>query len=69
MKISKKFWHPTILVIEIEDLSNYKVHDIKADPYHYSLERVIQLYWNKTNRGTDNMYSYPPDEVIAQKVL
>ena len=53
------------LAIEIEDLSNYKVGNYKADPYHYSLNRAVQLYRNKSNRGTDNMYTYPPNEVIA----
>ena len=28
------------LAIEIEDLSNHKVYDMKADPYHYSLNRL-----------------------------
>jgi len=32
------------LAIEIEDLSNHKVYDMKADPYHYSLNRAVQLY-------------------------
>src|SRR5436189_6279367 len=58
------------LAIEIEDLSNHKVYDMKADPYHYSLtiNRAIQIYQDKSNRGTDNMYTYPPNEVIAQKI-
>ena len=56
------------LAIEIEDLSNHKVYDMKADPYHYSLNRAVQLYRDKSNRGTNNMYTYPPNEVIAQKI-
>ena len=56
------------LAIEIEDLSNHKVYDMKADPYHYSLNWAVQIYRDKSNRGTDNMYTYPPNEVIAQKI-
>src|ERR1044071_2398699 len=56
------------LAIEIEDLSNHKVYDNKADPYHYSLNRAVQIYRDKSNRGTNNMYTYPPNEVIAQKI-
>ena len=56
------------LAIEIEDLSNHKVYDMKADPYHYSLNRAVQIYRDKSNRGTNNMYTYPPNEVIAQKI-
>ena len=56
------------LAIEIEDLSNHKVHDFKADPYHYSLNRAVQLYRDKSNRGTDNMYTYPPNEIISEKI-
>ena len=56
------------LAIEIEDLSNHKVYDNKADPYHYSLNRAVQLYRDKNNRGTDNIYTYPPNEVIAEKI-
>ena len=56
------------LAIEIEDLSNHKVYDMKADPYHYSLNRAVQLYRDKSNRGTNNMYTYPPNKVIAQKI-
>jgi hypothetical protein len=56
------------LAIEIEDLSNHKVYDLKADPYHYSLNRAVQIYRDKSNRGTNNMYTYPPNEVIAQKI-
>src|ERR1044071_5490637 len=56
------------LAIEIEDLSNHKVHDIKADPYHYSLNQVVQLYRNKNNRGTNNMYTYSSNKVIVQKI-
>src|SRR5207245_2896721 len=46
------------LAIEIEDLSNHKVYDMKADPYHYSLNRAVQLYRDKSNRGINNMYTY-----------
>ena len=41
---------------------------MKANPYHYSLNRAVQIYRDKSNRGTDNMYTYPPDEVIAEKI-
>ena len=41
---------------------------MKADPYHYSLNRAVQIYRNKSNRGTNNMYTYPPNEVIAEKI-
>ena len=57
-----------LLAIKIEDLSNHKVHNIKANLYHYSLNQIIQLYRNKSNKGTDNMYTYPPNKVIAQKI-
>ena len=57
-----------LLAIEIEDLSNHKVYDMKADPYHYSLNRAVQIYRDKSNRGTNNMYTYPPNEVIAEKI-
>ena len=53
------------LAIEIEDLSNHKVHDIKTDSYHYSLNQVVQLYQKKSNKGTDNIYIYSPNEVIV----
>ena len=41
---------------------------MKANLYHYSLNRAVQLYRDKSNRGTNNMYTYPPNEVIAQKI-
>ena len=41
---------------------------MKADPYHYSLNQAVQIYRDKSNRGTDNMYTYPPNKVIAQKI-
>src|SRR5256885_16032224 len=41
---------------------------MKADPYHYSLNRAVQLYRDKSNRGTNNMYTYPSNEVIAEKI-
>ena len=56
------------LAIEIEDLSNHKVYDLKADPYHYSLNWAVQIYRDKSNRGTNNMYTYPPNEIVAEKI-
>src|SRR2546421_7518497 len=32
------------LAIEIEDLPNHKVGNYKANPYHYSLNRAVQIY-------------------------
>ena len=45
-----------VLTIEIEDLSNHKVYDMKANPYHYSLNRAVQIYRDKSNRGTNNIW-------------
>ncbi len=56
-----------LFAIEIEDLSNHKSDPI-ADPYHYHLKRAVQIYRDKTNKGTSNMYTYPPNNVLAQKI-
>src|SRR2546429_3468658 len=41
---------------------------MKVVPYHYSLNQAVQIYRDKSNRGTDNMYTYPSDKVIAEKI-
>jgi len=53
--------------IEIEDLPNHKSDPI-ADPYHHHLKRAVQIYRDKSNKGTSNMYTYPPNNVLAQKI-
>jgi hypothetical protein len=54
--------------IEIEDLSNHKRHDAKADYYHWALNRNIQTYRNKINGSDRYSLDYPTNAELAQKI-
>jgi len=56
------------LALEIEDLSNHKVHDGRNDYYHFSLNRAVQTLRNKINGNSRVSYNYPTNMEIAERI-
>ena len=56
------------LALEIEDLSNHKVHDSRNDYYHYSLNRAVQTLRHKINGNSRVSYNYPTNMEIAEMI-